>query len=710
MSQTFIATCPKGLESLLLEELITLGGTAVKESLGSVSFDGDLTMGYRACLWSRLANRILLHLNTGSVNSSDELYAVASEIDWEMHFGVNQTFKVDFRGTFGEIKHEQFGARRLKDAIVDQFMEEQEKRPSVEFDDPDINIQASLHKGQLRISLDLAGESLHKRGYRSSTGIAPLKENLAAALLVRAGWPDLLNQDSCLVDPLCGSATLLIEAALMAADIAPGLYRNRFGFEYWRGHKASEWQALLAEAEQRRTDGLSNTTTHLLGYESDSRTFKSALDNIERAGLQALIRVENRPFQNTELARPSEKGLIISNPPYGERMGQVHELMPLYQNLGEWLKQFSGWKAAIITSEADLAKNLSIHADKRYRFQNGPLDCTLYCFNLCEDNYIDPKRGHRLPPEAEALKNRIEKNIRKLSSWAEQLPTDAYRIYDHDIPEYAVAIDRYGDYLHVQEYAAPASIPEKNAKRHLQHVLQILPTATGIAADNTFLKTRQKQKGSEQYQRQSTDHKQIKVQEQGLTFLVNLTDYIDTGLFLDHRKTRARIGKLAKDKSFLNLFGYTGAVSVYAAAGGASSTLTIDMSNTYLKWAEDNMILNGFSVWSNKFIKANCMEWIKTTEQKFDLIFLDPPSFSNSKSMEGDLDIQRDHRYLIEKTMDLLSDDGILIFSSNRRGFKLEPSLQQAFKVFAQGRNSLSRDFSRQRAPHQCWEFCHLSK
>jgi len=200
------------------------------------------------------------------------------------------------------------------------------------------------------------------------------------------------------------------------------------------------------------------------------------------------------------------------------------------------------------------------------------------------------------------------------------------------------------------------------------------------------------------------------VQEQGLTFLVNLTDYIDTGLFLDHRKTRARIGKLAKDKSFLNLFGYTGAVSVYAAAGGASSTLTIDMSNTYLKWAEDNMILNGFSVWSNKFIKANCMEWIKTTEQKFDLIFLDPPSFSNSKSMEGDVDIQLDHRYLIEKTMNLLSDDGILIFSSNRRGFKLEPSLQQAFKVFARGRNSLSRDFSRQRAPHQCWEFRHLSK
>jgi len=355
----------------------------------------------------------------------------------------------------------------------------------------------------------------------------------------------------------------------------------------------------------------------------------------------------------------------------------------------------------------DLAKNLSIHADKRYRFQNGPLDCNLYCFNLCDDNYIDPERGHRLSPEAEALKNRIEKNIRKVSSWAAQLPTEAYRIYDHDIPEYAVAIVRYGDFLHVQEYAAPASIPEKSAKRHIQQILQVLPAATSVPSENIYMKRREKQKGKNQYRKQSKQQKLIKVQEQGLTFWVNLSDYIDTGLFLDHRKTRSRIRKLAKDKSFLNLFAYTGAASVYAAAGGATSTLTVDMSNTYLQWAEDNMSLNGFNIWQNKFIKANCMDWIKQAEQKYDLIFLDPPSFSNSKSMEGNLDIQRDHRYMIEKTMELLSDDGTLIFSTNRRGFKLDSHLQESFKVYFQGKKSLSRDFSRQRAPHQCWEISH---
>ena len=711
MSQNFVAICPKGLESLLVEEIKTLGGNSVKESYGAVTFEAELTMAYRACLWSRLANRILMPLNTGPVESSDDLYAVTNEIDWEMHFGVNQTFKIDFRGTSGAIRHEQFGARRVKDAIADQFMQEQDKRPSVEFDNPDINIQASLHKGQVRISLDLSGPSLHMRGYRSATGIAPLKENLAAALLIRAGWPDLMREEASIIDPLCGSATILIEAALMAADIAPGLYRNHFGFENWRGHQASDWQGLFAEAEQRRTDGLAKLKLSLIGYESDSGTLRSARENIVRAGLQHNILVENRPFQKIDLSQISEElsstGLIIANPPYGERMGEVHELIPLYQQLGQWMKQFSNWKGAIITSEVELAKNMSIHSDKRYRFQNGPLDCNLYCFNLCEDNFIDPDRGHKLPPEVQALKNRIEKNIRKIAGWAEQLPTNAYRIYDNDIPEYAVAIDRYGDYLHVQEYAAPASVPEKTAKRRIQQILRILPDATGVFASNIFLKRRQIQKGTKQYERHSKDRLRIRVEEQGLTFLVNLTDYIDTGLFLDHRKTRSRIRKLAKDKRFLNLFAYTGAASVYAADGGATSTLTIDMSNTYLKWAEDNMNLNNFSVWNHKFEKANCMEWIKKSDQQFDLIFLDPPSFSNSKSMDGNFDIQRDHRYLIEKTMELLSEDGILIFSTNRRGFKLDESLKEPFKVFAQGRKSLSRDFSRQRAPHQCWEISH---
>ncbi|PCJ50550.1 MAG: bifunctional 23S rRNA (guanine(2069)-N(7))-methyltransferase RlmK/23S rRNA (guanine(2445)-N(2))-methyltransferase RlmL [Gammaproteobacteria bacterium] len=710
MSQSFVAICPKGLESLLVEEIKVLGGQSVKESYGSVTFEGELTTAYRATLWSRLANRILMPLNTGPVESSDDLYKVTSDIDWEMHFGVNQTFKIDFRGTTGAIRHEQFGARRVKDAIVDQFMAEQDKRPSVEFDDPDINIQASLHKNQVRISLDLSGPSLHRRGYRSVTGIAPIKENLAAALLIRAGWPKLMEQQANLIDPLCGSGTLLIEAVLMAADIAPGLFRQRFGFEYWRGHKPEVWQELLDEAVERQVKGIEKLQLNVTGFEADNRTVRSARENIDRAGLQEHIQVVNSAFQKTDstadiFESDSNRGLIISNPPYGERMGQVHELIPVYQQLGVWLKQFSGYSAAIITSETELAKNISIHADKRYRFQNGTLDCNLYCFNLNDDNYIDPERGHKLPPEVEALKNRIEKNIRKITGWAQQLPTDAYRIYDHDIPEFAVAIDRYANNLHVQESAAPASIPEKTAKRHIQQILRILPDATGIPSENIFLKTRQIQKGTNQYNKVAKEKKRLKVQEQGLTFLVNLTDYIDTGLFLDHRKIRSRIRKLAKDKSFLNLFAYTGAVSVYAADGGASSTLTIDMSNTYLQWAEDNMLLNNFSVWNNKFLKANCLEWIKTADQKFDLIFLDPPSFSNSKSMDGNLDIQRDHKYLIEKTMELLADDGTLIFSTNRRGFKLDGLLEESYTSFYHGRKSLSRDFSRQRAPHQCWEF-----
>jgi len=351
LNQNFIAICPKGLESLLVLEMKSLGAVEVKESFGSVSFEGDLQLAYRACLWSRLANRILMPLNSGPVDNSDDLYAITGDIDWEMHFGVNQTFKIDFRGTSGAIRHEQFGARRVKDAIVDQFMEEQDARPSVEFDDPDISIQASLHKGQLRISLDLSGPSLHKRGYRSSTGIAPLKENLAAALLVRAGWPSLVEQQGVLVDPLCGSGTLLIEAALMAADIAPGLFRKRFGFEYWRGHQQQLWQDLLDDAKQRQEAGLLALQSKFFGYEDEYRTIKAAKENIEQAGLNGVIDIEHCAFQKLD-----DITNIISNPPYGERMGQVHELIPLYQDLGKWMKQFSGFNAAIITSEGQPAR------------------------------------------------------------------------------------------------------------------------------------------------------------------------------------------------------------------------------------------------------------------------------------------------------------------------------------------------------------------
>jgi len=299
LSQSFVAICPKGLESLLVEEIKVLGGQSVKESYGSVTFEGELTTAYRATLWSRLANRILMPLNTGPVESSDDLYKVTSDIDWEMHFGVNQTFKIDFRGTTGAIRHEQFGARRVKDAIVDQFMAEQDKRPSVEFDDPDINIQASLHKNQVRISLDLSGPSLHRRGYRSVTGIAPIKENLAAALLIRAGWPKLMEQQANLIDPLCGSGTLLIEAVLMAADIAPGLFRQRFGFEYWRGHKPEVWQELLDEAVERQVKGIEKLQLNVTGFEADNRTVRSARENIDRAGLQEHIQVVNSAFQKT---------------------------------------------------------------------------------------------------------------------------------------------------------------------------------------------------------------------------------------------------------------------------------------------------------------------------------------------------------------------------------------------------------------------------
>ena len=707
----FIALCPKGLELLLVEELARLGAESPKEKLGAVHFTGELPLIYKVLINTRLANRILLPLHEGRVSTDDELYELAQSIDWEMHFGVNDSFKVDFRGTHGQIRHEQYGARRVKDAIADLFNEEQGKRPSVDLDSPDILINVQLHKGVCRIALDLSGSSLHRRGYRTTAGLAPIKENLAAALLLRGGLLELLESGEPVqvIDPMCGSGTILIEALMFIADYAPGLFNSDYAINRWRGHQPEQLEMALSEAKAKSEEGLrrlNETGQQLIGFEADGRTFERALQNIKLAGFDGLIKVTRTDFKKAEKPEALSSGLIITNPPYGERMGDVHSLAPVYAALGEFMRSFPGYKGAIITSEGLLAKQTSIHAHKSYALQNGPIACRLYCFELLEENF--KAGGERLSEEAEALKNRLSKNFDKYSKWAAQLPTEVYRIYESDLPQYAFAIDVYRDHLHIQEYAAPKSISSEQSRLHQFELMRVIGEVLPFKKDNRHLKVRQKQKGSEQYNRQSKRGQRFEVTEQGLKFWVNLTDYLDTGLFADHRKVRSLIKKNSAGKRFLNLFAYTCTASVYAAAGGALSTTSVDMSNTYLKWGEDNMKLNRLLSPKHEFIKADCMQWLKSHKKQYDIIFVDPPSFSNSKSMEQHFDIQAHHSELIEGVMARLAPEGVAYFSTNRRAFKLDEELLEKYLIRPMGKRSISTDFVRQRLPHQAFEIRHL--
>lgn len=736
------ATTPKAMETLLAEELQALGIKQVKPTLAGVAFEGDLETAYRACLWSRTANRILLVLSSFEVKTQDDLYYGVKRINWFEHLQPEGSFAVSFSAKNSPvINNTHFGALKVKDAIVDQMRAKFQKRPSINTEQPDIRISVYLQGTMAQLSLDLSGESLHRRGYRDINIKAPIKENLAAAMLLRSGWPEIARQHGSLIDPMCGSGTLLLEGAMIAADYAPGLLRDYFGFVGWKKHDAECWQKLRMEAEQRRTAGLEKLPV-IVGFDQNRHTINAALTHIANAGLQHKIHVERRDIGDARPAESWKPGLVICNPPYGERLGDEQETAELYKRFGDTLKaHFTGWKAAMIISNPELGFRLGIRSQKPITLFNGALECKLLRFTVEESAFFTPKaktQEERLSQITEASKkqlagastdlstdrdvelgaasfaNRLKKNLKKLSRWARQNKISCYRVYDADLPEYAVAVDIYqGEqtWVNVQEYEPPKTIDQRKADQRLAGVLIEIPHVLQISPDQVFLKIRRKQKSTDQYEKHGDSGVFHVVEEGGCKLLANFEDYLDTGLFLDHRPIRLMIQRQARGKRFLNLFAYTGSATVHAAVGGARSTTTVDMSNTYLNWAKKNMQLNNIQG-EHEFIQADCLDWLAAEarqpySRQYDLIFLDPPTFSNSKRMDGVFDVQNDHVSLIKNAASLLAPDGILYFSTNFRRFKLDNSALSGLIVEDITADTISEDFARNPKIHYCWKIRH---
>lgn len=697
MNYSLFVSCPRSLESLLADELQALGLAVRKVTPQGVFGDASLAVIYQICLWSRLANRVHLILFNGNVHNEQALYQQSYQFHWQTVFTLDKTFAIEFHGTNPNLRNTMFNAQVLKDGIVDYFQKLRGSRPVVDKHKPDILIQAHLREEELTVSLDLTGYSLHQRGYRLQSGEAPLKENLAAALLIRAGWPKLAQQEYALYDPLCGSGTLVIEAAMMASHIAPGLLRQDQALAHWVQHQPSLWEKLRQQALQQ----VKAVRISIGGSDHDPELIAKARANAERAGVDQLVQFT---VQEYHAARPSEeKGLLISNPPYGERLSDATPLMPLYQGLGVTMHtHFKDWQAAILTSNPLLAKAIGLRSDKQYTFYNGPIDCKLYLFTLNARNQLKTDQPRQLSENAEMFANRLKKNFQHLQKWAKREGIHCYRVYDADLPEYAFAIDIYGDYAVLQEYMAPASVPAHKAEQRGLEVMQVVPAVLGIPVNNTVVKQRRSQKGKQQYEKMDqSGHYQV-VQEGKVKLQVNLHDYLDTGLFLDHRKLRLHFGEIAKGKRFLNCFCYTATASVHAAVAGGQTT-NVDLSNTYLRWAQENFQLNQLPLHQHQFIQADCLEWLSKCRERFDIIFLDPPSFSNSKRMTGVLDLQRDHIKLIDQAMRLLAPGGALYFSTNLRQFKLSPCIQERYGVEDINRETLGEDFKRNPKVHQCY-------
>ncbi|MGF1546885.1 MAG: bifunctional 23S rRNA (guanine(2069)-N(7))-methyltransferase RlmK/23S rRNA (guanine(2445)-N(2))-methyltransferase RlmL [Thiotrichales bacterium] len=726
---TLFAAAPLGVVPLLADELRGLGVSALRERRAGIEFEGDLDCALRVMLWTRTASRLVLRLTELSARDADDLYRSAVGYDWATVFAVERSFAIDVTASAqSAVQHTQFAALRLKDAIVDRFRADCGTRPAVDTVAPEVLLHLHLQGGTALLSLDVGGGGLHQRGYRADSALAPLKENLAAALLLRAGWPAIAAAGGAFVDPMCGSGTLLIEAALIAADIAPGLLRNRCGLTGWRGFEATRWDAVRADAATRRSAGLTRLPP-IFGSDEAEIAVRQAQAGVEAAGLVGHVQLVRMPVAALRIPpeMTAQPGLLLVNPPYGQRLGDTEALAQTYASLGALLReQFADWQAAVFTGAPELARHLGLRAYRSHDFFNGAIACQLLRFRVTAEAVLTraPRdddeilTAARFLNDAEAtgdtsgLANRIRKNLKHLQRWRAREGVTCLRCYDADLPEFALAIDLYEDsdtaarWAHVQEYAAPDSIPATLARARLRGAMRTLPGVLDIPPERVLLKIRSPQRGKAQYQRQGARGAFFTVAEGGCRFWVNLTDYLDTGLFLDHRPVRLLVQEMARGKTFLNLFCYTATASVHAARGGASTTASIDLSTTYLDWARRNFDLNAMAPEEHTLIQADCLQWLRQPSvwrERYDLILLDPPTFSNSKRMLDTLDIQRDHAALIDLAMARLAPGGTLIFSNNFRRFRLDEGLGLKYRCEDITRKSIPPDYARDTRIHHCF-------
>ncbi len=715
-ARIFVRT-PRHLEDLLAEELRAFGAGKVQIRPGGAQLEADLELAYRICYRSRLASRVLWPLAAFPAADADALHAGVAALPWHELLSPGATFAVGFDGSSRSLRHTGFSRQRVKDAVVDVLRENWGVRADVDTVHPDMRLQAVLHRDRVTLYLDLAGDALHRRGWRVDGGEAPLKENLAAGLLLRAGWR--AGSSGWLVDPLCGSGTLLIEGALIAADIPPGALRNRFGFEAWSGHDPERFAAIVAEPA-----ALPTTLVQLFGRDQDPEQIERTRTHLQNAGggdrfpLEldlAVGRLEDLD------GLPDPIGLVVGNPPYGQRLERQGSLSAL----GQALRRHAGGAevALLVAAPADTS-DVEAHADvllreldlprlDRHACNNGPLKAWMLTGTIEAGTAT---AAGELPvdalEQAGMFANRVRKNSQRLGRFAKRADTDAYRLYDRDLPEYALVVDRYGDSLCVQEMAPPATIDPVLAERRREAALTLLAEAAGVAADAVHFKTRRRQSPETQYSRQqpgSAASRRVIVREGAARFAVNLSDYLDTGLYLDSRGVRRRIAEHFKQQPggrFLNLFAYTCTATVQAAMAGATASVSIDLSRTYLDWAGDNFSRNGIDDQAHRRVRSDVLEWLNgpgRDETPFDVILLGPPTFSNSARTPSDLDVQRDHPRLLEAALALLAPGGQLLFLNHARRFRLTWEPPEGATMTDITRSTLDEDCGRGRPAHRCW-------
>lgn len=717
----FFATSAANQGDLIALEAKKAGADEVRVTPSGVEFEGSLEVGYRFTFNTRISSRLLLGLYVDDdIRDDKELEEATSNIAWEEFITPEKTLKVTCTTQNCKyISNSHYGALKVKDGIVERMRQKfDNKRPNIEILDPDFTVHVHIEGNTVKWYLDFSGENLSLRGYRGEQTEALLKEHLAAALLCRSEWKKSVDNNAPLplYDPFCGSGTIAVEAALMATDTAPGLLRKKpYQFEKLPSFDKELFDKIVEEAEEKRRKALEERDISIYASDISRLAVEISKAAALKAGVYDFISFSVQDFTKIEKA-PCLKGCIVTDPPYGERM-EVKNIDELYSSIGQELQNvFKGWKATILTGNSDLLSNIDLKPERTNTLFNGGIQCQAAHYSIFTDEEraemmrkaLEKKEQRLNTPlssGAQMAYNRLIKNIKEIKPLMEKEGVECYRIYDADMPEYSASIDNYmNKWIVVSEYMAPKEIPEEDTKRRLDELILATERATGIPVENIYVKQRSRQKGAKQYTRLATNNKMFIARENEVKFLVNFTDYLDTGIFLDHRVIRKYIQDNSKDKRFLNLFCYTGTATLNAIKGGALSTVSVDASATYLSWLEQNLILNGYSTTMGNYLyKADAIDWLWATYDKFDLIFCDPPTFSNSKSRRDSFDVQRDHVRLIKAAAMHLAPGGTLIFSNNLRSFRLDDYILDNYVVQDISKETIGDDFKRNMNIHHCF-------
>ena len=717
-----VAACAFGLESPVKWELKDLGFDSKVISPGRIAFEGDFAAVCKSNLWLRTADRVLIEVLEFPAPDFDALFETVKDFDWSNWLPKNARFPVTGRSRLSQLTSVPAIQRSVKKAIVESMRREYGTSTLPE-DGPEYRIDVSLLDDVAKLTLDTTGPSLHKRGYRTSYGEAPIKETLAAAMVMLSVW----NNQRPLVDPFCGSGTIAIEAAMIAAGLAPGRKRS-FAWQNWEQARGISVEQYIAEPEIH-----DNVELQISATDIDGEVLKLARANAKRADVAPLIHFQQKPFEDLRSKR--QFGCVITNPPYGERLSERKALVPLYKSFPAVLQRLPTWSHFIITSMPKFEGIVQKSATRRRKLFNGRIECMYYQFLGPKPNSLaiesrddtnaradDSQQSDESPDEtrssavfgglqpkdheqAELFNTRLTKRARHLRKWPDKRGITCFRLYERDIPELPFVVDRYENQLHITEYERPH---DRDPGRHAAWLELMKKTAAktfDMAIQHVHLKSRRRQSGNLQHNKIDASTNHIIVSEGGFKFLVNLSDYVDTGLFLDHRTTRQMVQNEAKGTRFLNLFCYTGSFSVYAAAGNAISTTSVDWSNTYLDWARENMSINGFDGSNHRFLRSGTLEFLKRLKPSeiFDLVVVDPPTFSNSKRTEDIWDVQRDYVELLQRLAQNIRKQGVVYFSTNFRKFKFDESALSDYICREISRQTVPEDF-RNKKIHRCWK------